>query len=415
MSHEYMAPNWIQRHQRQEQVEGEEGNRSSHVDTHLLQNLPSLVVPLPDHDLAELTWENGQLATHGLGGLLANAPIKPTWGRAGDTLEAIVHQAATCHKQCLNHEQNHSPPNVSLTAGSTAGKRVETSENAHRRSGFSKKRVLSDRSACTSASASATFCKDNNTSAMTRASFESPRSLRDKTMDKDSACHDGSEHVEEEQEMKGETRGSHSTRRSRTAAVHNQSERRRRDRINQKMKALQKLVPNASKTDKASMLDEVIDYLKQLQAQVQMMSNARNIPQMVMPLGVQQHIQMSLLARMGVGVGLGLGMGVLDMSSVANTSAQPSPPIIHPPPPSPSFLPSHFMVPPMVSSHSQAQATANAAINNSVSFNNPYCTLLAQSMNMDLYNKMATMYGQQLNQTAQAVSNPALPSHVQGG
>ncbi|KAK9060905.1 hypothetical protein SSX86_018085 [Deinandra increscens subsp. villosa] len=44
---------------------------------------------------------------------------------------------------------------------------------------------------------------------------------------------------------------------------------RRRSRINEKLKALQTLVPNSNKTDKASMLDEAIEYLKQLQLKVQ--------------------------------------------------------------------------------------------------------------------------------------------------
>ncbi|KAG5411641.1 hypothetical protein IGI04_007960, partial [Brassica rapa subsp. trilocularis] len=44
---------------------------------------------------------------------------------------------------------------------------------------------------------------------------------------------------------------------------------RRRCKINEKMKSLQKLIPNSNKTDKASMLDEAIKYLKQLQLQVQ--------------------------------------------------------------------------------------------------------------------------------------------------
>ncbi|KAH0899462.1 hypothetical protein HID58_049030 [Brassica napus] len=44
---------------------------------------------------------------------------------------------------------------------------------------------------------------------------------------------------------------------------------RRRSKINEKMKSLQKLIPNSNKTDKASMLDEAIEYLKQLQLQVQ--------------------------------------------------------------------------------------------------------------------------------------------------
>lgn len=57
--------------------------------------------------------------------------------------------------------------------------------------------------------------------------------------------------------------------RSRAAEVHNQSERRRRDRINDRMRALQELIPNSNKTDKASVLDEAIEYLKNLQTQLQ--------------------------------------------------------------------------------------------------------------------------------------------------
>ncbi|KAG2265181.1 hypothetical protein Bca52824_072260 [Brassica carinata] len=53
------------------------------------------------------------------------------------------------------------------------------------------------------------------------------------------------------------------------AQFHNLSEKRRRSKINEKMKALQKLIPNSNKTDKASMLDEIIEYLKQLQLQFQ--------------------------------------------------------------------------------------------------------------------------------------------------
>ncbi|XP_054790286.1 transcription factor SPATULA-like isoform X2 [Prosopis cineraria] len=63
-----------------------------------------------------------------------------------------------------------------------------------------------------------------------------------------------------------------SSKRSRAAEVHNLSEKRRRSRINEKLKALQNLIPNSNKTDKASMLDEAIEYLKQLQLQVQMLS-----------------------------------------------------------------------------------------------------------------------------------------------
>ncbi|XP_021722565.1 transcription factor ALC-like [Chenopodium quinoa] len=76
---------------------------------------------------------------------------------------------------------------------------------------------------------------------------------------------------EEETRMQSAS-GKSSSKRSRAAEVHNMSEKRRRQRINEKMKALQKLIPNSNKTDKASMLDEAIEYLKQLQLQVQMLT-----------------------------------------------------------------------------------------------------------------------------------------------
>ncbi|TYI01689.1 hypothetical protein ES332_A11G219500v1 [Gossypium tomentosum] len=85
-----------------------------------------------------------------------------------------------------------------------------------------------------------------------------------------------------------------SSKRSRAAEVHNLSEKRRRSRINEKMKALQNLIPNSNKTDKASMLDEAIEYLKQLQLQVQMLSmrNGLSLHPMCLP-GVLQPLQFS--------------------------------------------------------------------------------------------------------------------------
>ncbi|CAL5078265.1 unnamed protein product [Urochloa decumbens] len=74
-----------------------------------------------------------------------------------------------------------------------------------------------------------------------------------------------------------------SKRRARAAEVHNMSERRRRDRINEKMKALQELVPHCNKTDKASILDEAIEYLKSLQMQVQIMWMSTGMVPMMLP------------------------------------------------------------------------------------------------------------------------------------
>ncbi|VAH17999.1 unnamed protein product [Triticum turgidum subsp. durum] len=114
-------------------------------------------------------------------------------------------------------------------------------------------------------------------------------------------------------------RSSISTKRSRAAAIHNESERKRRDRINQKMQTLQKLVPNSSKTDKASMLDEVIDHLKQLQATVQMMNRMSS---MMMPMAMPQLAQMSVMANMAQMAQMAqMGLGMMNM---AGPLAQPA-------------------------------------------------------------------------------------------
>ncbi|XP_057995366.1 transcription factor PIF7 isoform X2 [Hevea brasiliensis] len=390
------------------------------------------------YEVAELTWENGQLAMHGLGGLLHSGQATkatPTWGRTSETLESIVHQA-TCHdSQPRINSNRQEPAKIASAVESSDGKWAETSSRRQaqmapllmkkrarsesNQCGSSRDNEQADRSAC--ASASPTFCRESDTTMMTHASLESTPSFKAKTTDnEDSASHGGSENPDEDRETKTETVRSHSNRRSRAAAIHNQSERRRRDRINQKMKALQKLVPNASKTDKASMLDEVIEYLKQLQAQVQVMS-VRSMPQMMMPLGMQQHFhQMSLLARMGMGVTpLGMGMGMLhDMNSIGHSAAVPHslPPLLHPAPPPatatttfvpPPPPPHPFVVPSMIPA-----ANPDPATNSSVALPDPYCSFLAQSMNMELYNKMAALYRQQVNQRiTQAASQP---NHVQG-
>lgn len=104
----------------------------------------------------------------------------------------------------------------------------------------------------------------------------------------DAQCH--SEEIEfEAAEGKKPARGATSAKRSRAAEVHNLSERRRRDRINEKMRALQELIPRCNKSDKASMLDEAIEYLKSLQLQVQMMSMGCGMLPMMYP-GVQQYM-----------------------------------------------------------------------------------------------------------------------------
>ena len=137
------------------------------------------------------------------------------------------------------------------------------------------------------------------------------------------------------------------------------------------------------------MLDEVIEYLKQLQAQVQMMNNARLMPQIIMPLGVQQHLQMSLLARMGMGLGMGMGMGMgmLDTTSIAHglTPSQAAvPQLIHPTQVTAAasgFMPpAAFVVPQMVpTAVSTQQQGPDQGASTSASLQDPYSTFLAQA------------------------------------
>ncbi|KAK7278069.1 hypothetical protein RJT34_23092 [Clitoria ternatea] len=167
--------------------------------------------------------------------------------------------------------------------------------------------------------ASSSVCSGNGTD---RGSDEPNLNLKRKSKDtEDSECH--SEDVEEESVgVKKATagRGGAGSKRSRAAEVHNLSERRRRDRINEKMRALQELIPNCNKVDKASMLDEAIEYLKTLQLQVQIMSMGAGLymPPMMLPAGMQHmhapHMAPFSPMGMHMGFGMGYGMGMPDMN-----------------------------------------------------------------------------------------------------
>ncbi|CAN8328255.1 unnamed protein product [Cochlearia groenlandica] len=130
----------------------------------------------------------------------------------------------------------------------------------------------------------------------TRVSSSSVGASENETDEYDCESEEGVEAVvDDELPSKSSGPSRSSSKRCRAAEVHNLSEKRRRSRINEKMKALQSLIPNSNKTDKASMLDEAIEYLKQLQLQVQMltMRNGINLHPLCLPGTTLHPLQLS--------------------------------------------------------------------------------------------------------------------------
>ncbi|KAG6437806.1 hypothetical protein SASPL_102736 [Salvia splendens] len=338
--------------------------------------------PSLDYEVAELAWENGQLAMYGLG---APRPLNNKAAGA-DTLESIVDQATFslphAKSAALVPWLDHGAVSASASAAAAASmdalvpcnnSRNEKHENSTQVPGIG--------GACTVGSCSGAeglaraagrgFCTSYTSDTcgggrdslldscdrefagrgITSTSLWSPENTssgedctKTSAEDHETVCYGGSQACSA-----------------------------RRDKINERMKTLQKLVPNSSKTDKASMLDEVIDYMKQLQAQVQMMSRM-SMPSMnmMMPLSMQQHLQMSMMTPT---MALPMPMGVMDIGRATGmlpmmpSSAGFMPWDIQPPPPTPDFL------------------------------SNFFATQSQQPMTVDGYTRLAAMY-QQLQQTS---------------
>ncbi|KAJ0665547.1 putative transcription factor bHLH family [Helianthus annuus] len=344
-------------------------------------SMPSnLDVPTLDYEVAELTWKNGQLAMHGLGPprlvYKSQAWDKP---RAAETLEAIVDQATL--------QPQHKSPTDLFVDDLVPWLDYHQSVSGSETFGMESSRQLTVD----------TRERELGVKGLTSTSMGSPddtvsgkRSFKSMSPDEhDSVCHSRPQKNESEEKKKAKLGKSSSvtTKRSRAAAIHNQSERRRRDKINEKMKTLQKLVPNANKTDKASMLDEVIEYLKQLQAQIHMMGRM-NMSPMMMPLAMQQ-LQMAMMNPMGMGMGMGMGMpGVMDLNAISGShpNIPGMPPVFHP---------STLMQPMMASwdMHTNGDRVQNP--------NDPMAALLAnqtQPMTMENYSRMAAFFQHMQNQ-----------------
>ncbi|XP_058740495.1 transcription factor PIF3-like [Vicia villosa] len=159
---------------------------------------------------------------------------------------------------------------------------------------------------------SSSVCSDNGAY---RDSDYPYKNLKEKNIySEDSEWHSNSEDVDDE--SVGIKRTAHGRRgfgskRNRSAEVHSLSERRRRGAINEKMRTLQELIPNSNKVDKASMLDEAIEYLKTLQLQLQFMSmrGGSSYSPMMLPVGMQ-HMHMSLSPFSPMSVAMQMRLGV---------------------------------------------------------------------------------------------------------
>ncbi|KAH7422700.1 hypothetical protein KP509_12G021200 [Ceratopteris richardii] len=168
-----------------------------------------------------------------------------------------------------------------------------------------------------------------------------------------SSAVDGSEcHSEELEEIRNSSKKP--LKRSRAAEMHNLCERKRRDRINEKLLALRDLMPNSNKTAKSSILDEAIEYIKSLQVQLQAWSVTTAIctPPSLIPNMGMHHLQVPALPHVGLGMGvgmgvrlgmgMGMGIGLMDVRATAMAAGQT---MVHMPSylRQPSLLPSHPM------------------------------------------------------------------------
>ncbi|XP_015572945.1 transcription factor bHLH110 isoform X1 [Ricinus communis] len=96
-------------------------------------------------------------------------------------------------------------------------------------------------------------------------------------------------------------------RRGQATDPHSIAERLRREKIAERMKNLQELVPNSSKVDKASMLDEIIEYVKFLQLQVKVLSMSRlGATGAVIPLITDGQAEGSNSLSLSTSAGLGI-------------------------------------------------------------------------------------------------------------
>ncbi|XP_039025093.1 transcription factor APG-like [Hibiscus syriacus] len=221
--------------------------------THHLPNLPSTCYP----DAAELVRENGQILIRGL------SSKKP--GKKNITCLQTGHQELRLHEL---YEDGYDKQVVAANKFNVP--QLEEEEEI-----VPQQTMNNDRKVPQS-------CYKQQSKEKIKSRIDEESEKVRKSLEK--------EWVPDEQSEAAPSKGST---RKRKPESHSLSERRRREKINKKMRALQELIPNCNKMDKASVLDEAIEYLKTLQLQVQMMSMGSSgvyMPPMMLPAPSMQHI-----------------------------------------------------------------------------------------------------------------------------
>ncbi|KAK9742782.1 hypothetical protein RND81_03G197100 [Saponaria officinalis] len=370
-----------------------------------------------DYEMAELTWENGRLTLHGLGP--PRAPIKNNVGGAwtdksstlaGGTLESLVNQAT--HKfqspltpigTCKYHDDlvplfDPSPIHRPSAVPTTISMAMESLvPNANDRDAGVSKTMMGCSTRVRSSSVAVggggvPVNSDWSVSASGSDRWHGVKGTTDDTCEQlRSMTNTGITSASFGTSLDNTTRTVTSDDRDHDSVCLSRPEK-RRDKINQRLKTLQKLVPNSNKTDKASMLEEIINHIKQVQSQIQVLSTM-GLPSMMTPLAIQQQLlQMSMMTPpMGMGMGLGMGMN-MDQMNQLNIELSNIPGM-----PSSVLNPAAYMTLAATTGggdHVTPQPTSMVPTD-------PLATYLAsqsqQSVTMDAYNNLAAMY-QQLQQ-----------------
>lgn len=219
---------------------------------------PTPITSTPDH--------------HNHPSLLLLVPINDDDHDIGDH-PLLPHEYST-PKQLISPSNSKAPATTTTSTSRTRTRTAKRKLGAHLRDealvpSFS---VCSNDVPCVSAAAAAA-------AARTTTSYDDDNDHDDDddhyTSQDDSECPSKSVEVEEQPQLRPPSTYKApprlSERKGRTTTVHNLSERRRRDKINKKMRTLQALIPNCNKVNKASILDEAITYMKTLQLQLRMM------------------------------------------------------------------------------------------------------------------------------------------------